>query len=89
MSEIALTVNHSAGLHARPAASFVKTAKQFTSTITVAHNGKEANAKSILTVLSLGVDQGAHITIRAEGDDAEAALTALRELIESDFGETA
>ena len=88
MPEITLTVNHEVGLHARPAALFVQTARQFDGDIRVTHGEKEANAKSILSVLVLGVDkQGTVITIRAEGEDAEQALAALEALVESNFGE--
>jgi phosphocarrier protein HPr len=87
MPETTLTVYHEVGLHARPAARFVQTAKQFKSDIKVAHGEREANAKSILTVLTLGVNQGAVITIRAEGEDADQALAALVALIENNFGE--
>lgn len=87
MQEITLTIQHKVGLHARPAALFVQTAKQFHSDITVTHGEREANAKSILRVLALGAEQGAVITIRAEGEDADQALTALGTLIGNDFGE--
>ena len=75
------------GLHARPAALFVQTAKQFHCDVKVTHGEREANAKSILGVLTLGANQGAVITIRAEGDDAEQSLAALEALVESNFGE--
>lgn len=87
MLEITLTVNHEVGLHARPAALFVQTARQFNGDIRVTHGEKEANAKSILSVLALGAEQGAVITIRAEGEDAEQALRALEALVENNFGE--
>ncbi|MBU0702962.1 MAG: HPr family phosphocarrier protein [Chloroflexi bacterium] len=87
MPETTITIRHQVGLHARPAASFVQTARQFESDIQVIHGEREANGKSILKVLTLGVNQGAVITIRAEGEDAEAALAALERLIESNFGE--
>ena len=86
MAEITLVVNHSSGLHARPAALFVKAAKQFSSTLSVTHDGKEANARSILAILTLGVNQGSEITIHAEGDDADKALSALKNLIDTNFG---
>jgi phosphocarrier protein HPr len=89
MPEITLVIHHKVGLHARPAAMFVQTAKEFRSTIRAAHGEREANAKSILSVLTLGVDQGAQVTLRAEGEDAEQALEALATLIESNFGEEA
>jgi len=87
MPEITLTVKHEVGLHARPAALFVQTAKRFNGDIRVTHGEKEANAKSILSVLALGVDQGAMITIHAEGEDADQALAALDALVENNFRE--
>jgi len=87
MPEITLTVHHKVGLHARPAALFVQTAKQFNCDVKVTHGEQEANAKSILGVLALGAEQGAVITIRAEGEDADQALVELEALVESDFGE--
>lgn len=87
MPEITLTVKHEAGLHARPASLFVQTAKRFQSDVKVKHGEREANAKSILNVLTLGAVQGAVVTIRAEGEDAQEALDALEELITSNFGE--
>jgi phosphotransferase system HPr (HPr) family protein len=86
MPEITLTVHNKVGLHARPAALFVQTAKPFESDIKVAHGEREANAKSILGVLTLGAEQGAVITIRAEGTDAAQALAALQTLVEDNFG---
>ncbi len=87
MPEITLTIHHKVGLHARPAAVFVQTAKQFRSNIKVTQGEKEANAKSILSVLALGVEQGAVIGIRAEGEDADQSLATLKALIENNFGE--
>ncbi len=86
MPETTLTVHHEVGLHARPAAQFVKSAQRFASNIRVTHGEREANAKSILSVLTLGVEQGAVITIHAEGADAPEALAALTALVESNFG---
>jgi len=85
--ETTVTVHHKVGLHARPAASFVQMARQFKSDIKVTHGEREANAKSILKVLTLGAEQGAVITIRAEGEDADQALAALETLVENNFGE--
>jgi phosphotransferase system HPr (HPr) family protein len=87
MPEITLTVTHEVGLHARPATLFVQTSKQFDCDITVVHGEDEGNAKSILSLLTLGVDRGAVITVRAEGERAEQALAELKALVESDFGE--
>ena len=87
MQEVTLTVHHKVGLHARPANLFAQTAKKFTSTITVTKNERQANAKSILTLLTLGANMGAQITIRATGQDEAEAVKALQELVESNFGE--
>lgn len=87
MPEITLTVRNKVGLHARPAALFVQTAKQFSCDVKVTHGEREGNAKSILSVLSLGVDQGAVITIRTEGEGADQVLAALEALVEDNFGE--
>ena len=64
-------------LHARPAATFVKTALGFRSQLKVGVDGKVANAKSILAVLALGATGGTVLRLSAEGDDAPAALEAL------------
>jgi len=85
--EITLTIHHEVGLHARPAALFVKTANRFKSQIMLEKDGQEVNAKSILSVLTLGVGQGAVVTIRTEGEDEVEAIEALRELVASNFGE--
>jgi phosphotransferase system HPr (HPr) family protein len=87
MPTITLTINHEAGLHARPAALFVQTAGKFASDITVTHGERSGNAKSVLSVLTLGAKQGAEVTISAEGEDAQEALDAIKELVESNFGE--
>jgi phosphotransferase system HPr (HPr) family protein len=90
MSKIEITINHPAGLHARPAAKFVQTATAFPCNINVrnkTNNGKMVNAKSILSVLTLGVNQGCEIEIEAEGNKEEEALEALKSLIDNNFGE--
>ncbi len=86
--EVQLTITNPAGLHARPASLFVQTAGRFHSAIEVALRGKRANAQSIMAVLSLGVRQGDTITLHASGDDAQAALDALSELVHANFYET-
>ncbi len=88
MPQISAVVQHEVGLHARPASVFVKKAASFASDITVSYDGRSANAKSILSVLTLGVHQGSEITIDAEGEDADEALAALQQLVDENFGET-
>jgi phosphocarrier protein HPr len=75
------------GLHARPAAEFVKLAGKYDAEITVAKEGLEVNGKSIMGVLMLAAEQGAEMTIRGEGKDAAAAVDALAELVDAGFGE--
>jgi phosphocarrier protein HPr len=77
-SELQITLPDGVALHARPAGSFVKAALGFKSRITVSHGDKEADAKSILAVLALGADSGSEIRVKAEGEDADAALEAVR-----------
>jgi phosphotransferase system HPr (HPr) family protein len=76
-SELLVVLPAEVALHARPAGAFVKAAMGFKSRITVIHGDKEADAKSILSVLALGAEGGSQIRIRAEGDDAAAALQAI------------
>ena len=76
-SEMEVTLPQSVALHARPAATFVKTALRFRSRVMVGVNGKVADAKSILAVLALGATGGTMLRLSADGDDASAALDAL------------
>lgn len=88
LAERQLTITNKVGLHARPAALFVQTAARFKDTrVQVVKNGDARDAKSILSVLTLGVSQGTTITVRADGPQAEAAIAALSDLVDRDFGE--
>lgn len=78
-----VTLPNKDGLHARPAAEFVKLASTFASRVTV--NGKDA--KSLLGIMGLGLTQGASVEITSTGAEAEAAVSALADLVESGFGE--
>ena len=84
MIEKETTVGAEEGLHARPAAQFVKTAKEFSSEIMVVKDDKEANAKSSMKIMTLAAKKGDEIVIRAEGEDAQEAVNALVELISQD-----
>jgi len=75
------------GLHARPAAAFVKTAAQFACSVFVARDEIEVNGKSIMGMMMLAAEHGMEITIRATGDDAAAAVDALVALVERGFDE--
>ena len=65
-------------LHARPAANFVRTAMRYSAEITVAFGEREVDAKSLLSILALGAKRGSSLRLRARGDDAAAAVDALR-----------
>ena len=76
-SESSVALPAGVALHARPAATFVKTALRFRSRVTVGSNGKVVDAKSILAVLALGATGGTVLQLSAEGEDAPDALAAL------------
>ncbi len=85
-----VTVIHEVGLHARPAAVFVQTAAQFQSDIQIANLTSDrgpVNAKSVLLVLTLGVEKDFQIELTASGPDEQEALDALTQLIQGNFGE--
>jgi phosphocarrier protein len=77
VAELRLVIADPAGLHARPAAKFVQTASRFTSRIVIRHDGRDADAKSLIAVLGLGVRPDREVTLEADGPDADAALAAL------------
>ncbi|MDQ6741570.1 MAG: HPr family phosphocarrier protein [Candidatus Dormibacteraeota bacterium] len=85
-----LTVDNEHGLHLRPAADFVRLAARYRSRVTVANltrgGGRQANARSLLEITSLGIDRGHLIRLTAAGEDAGEAVKALSELIRSNFG---
>jgi len=83
MPEKEVKLTNEVGLHARPAAVFSKAAAGFSADVTVAKEGQEANAKSIMAVLKLDVKKGDAVTIATEGDDAEEALEELVTLLGS------
>ena len=76
-----------AGMHARPAAEFVKLAGSFASWITVEKDGLEVNGKSIMGVLMLAAEQGSTVRVTAHGEDAPDAVEALAELVGRGFEE--
>ena len=93
MTEATVEVPNPSGLHARPAATFVKAAMGFKSDVKITNitrnaDGAAASAKSMLAVLGLGISKGHTIRITAEGEDADAAVSRLVELVQSGLGET-
>jgi len=89
MVELKITIMNDVGLHARPAALFVKTATRFSSKIRVRNVSRGSDwvdAKSILRVLSLGVEKDHAIEVTAEGADEGEAINEIEQLVRSDFG---
>lgn len=87
MKQLDLVIHNPTGLHARPAKVFVNLAKQFESDIRVQHGAKKANAKSMISMLTLGVESGGEITVIVDGIDEEEALVALETAVTSGLGE--
>lgn len=79
-----VVVRNKTGLHARPAALFVQVANKFDSEVKLVKDGQEVNGKSIMGILMLAAEQGATITIIANGDDAEPAMAELIRLLATD-----
>lgn len=84
---VTLAISNRRGLHARASARFVTTASRYDATVTVTKDGSEVLGTSIMGLMMLAAAQGDSIEVRAEGPQAEAALAALVELVETRFGE--
>lgn len=84
---IEVTICNRLALHARAAARLVKLAGAYRASLVVESNGKRADAGSILQLLKLGATRGTRLHLRAEGDDAEAAVAAAAALVAGRFGE--
>ena len=86
-SERQVQVRNKLGMHARAAVKFVQTANTFNSEVKVVKDDQEANGKSIMGLLTLVAAHGVTMTVICDGDDAEAAVSALAELVGTGFGE--
>ncbi|OQY10034.1 MAG: phosphocarrier protein HPr [Fusobacteriia bacterium 4572_132] len=84
MKEIEVEIKNVAGLHARPSALLVQLASRFEAEITLISSGEEVNGKSIMGLMLLAAEKGRKITLKADGEDEEEALNALKKLIEVD-----
>jgi phosphocarrier protein len=82
-----LVVLNKLGLHARPAAMFVRIANRFPCEITVEKDGEEVNGKSIMGLMMLAAGCGSHLKVTAAGDDAEQAVKEIEDLIKRKFDE--
>ena len=87
MMKAIVRINNKLGLHARASAKLSKLAGSFRSEIFLSRSGRRVNAKSIMGVMMLAAGLGAEVEIETEGEDEEAAVAALRALIDDKFGE--
>ncbi len=82
-----LTILNKLGIHARPAAQFVRVASRFAADVTVEKDDESVDGKSIMGLMMLAVGCGADITVTTDGSDEAAAMAALEELVSKKFGE--
>ena len=85
MKEFQYVIKDEAGIHARPAGMLAKEAKNFKSKITLVGNGREADELRLMAVMSLGLKQGAEMTVRVEGEDEEQAAEAMKAFLEANL----
>lgn len=82
-----VTIKNKLGLHARPAALFVKTAAKYKSNVFLSREEQEVNGKSIMGVMMLAAEMGSQLTLTVNGEDENDAINALRQLFEVKFNE--
>ena len=82
-----IKIKNKLGLHARPAALMVQEAAKYSSNIELENDGVKVNGKSIMGVMMLAAAFGSDLSVIADGDDAEAAISGIRALIDSKFDE--
>jgi phosphocarrier protein len=82
-----ISISNKLGLHARASAKLTKLAGSFQSEVHLSRNGRRVNAKSIMGVMMLAAGLGSEVEIETEGEDEQAAMDALRALIDGKFGE--
>ncbi|NLM12283.1 MAG: HPr family phosphocarrier protein [Epulopiscium sp.] len=87
MKQVSVVLKNEAGLHARPASMFTRTAAKYQCKIKVVKGEQEVNPKSILSLLTMNARKGDNITIIADGIDENEAITALQNLVENNFAE--
>lgn len=84
MIKFTVKVTTSGGLHARPASVLVNQINKFTSSVTIRKNNKEANGRSLLSVMALGAKTGDDVEFEIAGEDEEALALAIQELFAKD-----
>lgn len=86
MKQFTYTIQDSMGIHARPAGLIVKAAAAFKdTTIEISSNGKKADVKRIMAIMSMGVKQGAEVTVTCEGADEDAAAEAMEKFFKENL----
>ena len=87
MAEANLEIKNRLGLHLRAASTLAQSLKPFTSTVTLEIDGRQANGRSITSLIMLGAGIGSKLRVKVEGPDADATLKAVRALFDQRFGE--
>jgi len=87
MVERTLCIRNKLGLHARASAKFATLATRFGSSVQLVKDDIEVNGKSIMGIMMLAASKGTELTLRVDGDDADAAVDALEALVNERFGE--
>ena len=87
MEQFDVVVQNKVGLHARPASLFVKEANKQKCSVKVLKDGKEYNAKSIMSILSMGAHKGTQLSIITDGEGEKEVMQAIKKLFDSNFGE--
>lgn len=87
MAEQTITIRNKLGLHARASACLAVTASAYGCDVFISKDGVEVNGKSIMGIMMLAAGKSSRITIRTEGDQEDAALTEIVQLVNKRFGE--
>jgi phosphocarrier protein len=85
MKQFTFTIKDELGIHARPAGSLVKEAKNYSSKITINKADKEVDATKLMMLMSLGIKCGDAVTVKVEGEDEETAFTAIQKFFEENL----
>lgn len=85
MKQFTYTINDPLGIHARPAGLLAKEAKKFTSVCTITKDSQTKKLTQLMMLMSMGIKNGDTVTVTAEGEDEEAAITALKSFFESNL----
>lgn len=82
-----VVINNQTGLHARPASLLIATANKFKAKLTLVHDNRQANLKSIIGVMAMAVGAGETVTVEGRGEDAQEAVEKIVKIINNGFGE--